>query len=181
MSTPRPLLFLDVDGVLCLSKPYGGHALKTQPPGIWDLLFARHAVEALNLVMREHAPQVVITSSWLSFLEHGAFDKVFRKTGLSLVADGLHPAWEAPQNANETRCAAIDRWFQEYGWPGEPYVILDDMESGTGLKRSYHDYRGRVVFCDEGVGLSVENWLQISLCLDTVPAPRDGFSRGPKP
>lgn len=171
MSTRRALLFLDMDEVLCLNNPYGGHALKNQPPGIWDLLFHRPAVEVLNLVMKEHGPQVIITSSWLSFLEHAAFDKVFRKTGLSAVADNLHAAWEAPQNAGETRCAAIDRWFQEYGWPGQPYVILDDMQSGTGLKGSYHDSRGRVVFCEEGVGLSVENWLQISLCLDTVPAP----------
>jgi hypothetical protein len=46
----------------------------------------------------------------------------------------------------------FDRWL-EANHRGEPYVILDDELSGTGLRPSEHDRCGRLVLCKEQVGL----------------------------
>ena len=80
------------------------------------------------------------------------FERLFKMTGLEVLNESLHDAWEAPQNRGETRAQAIDRWLAEHH-RGEPYVIFDDELSGTGLKRSVHETRGRLVLCKEGVGL----------------------------
>ena len=36
---------------------------------------------------------------------------------------------------------------------GEPFVVLDDELSGTGLRASRLDRDGQVVFCEKNVGL----------------------------
>ena len=80
------------------------------------------------------------------------FERLFTMAGLEVLDESLHDAWEAPQNRGETRAQAIDRWLAAYHG-GEPSVILDDELSGTGLSRSVHEKRGRLVLCIEDVGL----------------------------
>ena len=96
------------------------------------------------------------------------FERVFVETGLERVNLALHPDCEAPQLRGETRCAAIDRWLAK-NHVGEPYAILDDLLSGTGLMGSIHDREERVTFCKEGVGLHRGHLEAIARALKSLP------------
>lgn len=123
-----------------------------RPDDLWERLFAADATAVLLEVLQQTSARVVITTSWLRFLERPTFETIFQLTGLSIVVDALHPAWEAPQDRGMTRLTAIERWLSQHH-AGEPYAVLDDELSGTGLKGSKHDKERRVLLCKAGVGL----------------------------
>lgn len=152
----RPLVFLDFDDVICVNKPYGGHDVMRSealiPTDLWVRLWHPPAVATLKTVFEEFAPQVVITSSWLRFLDRDGVASLFGKTGLEFVSDALHPAWEAPQNQGATRLNAIETWLVS-NYDGQPVIVLDDDQSGTGLRGSRLDRVGCIILCDTDVGL----------------------------
>lgn len=147
---------LDFDDVICLSRPYGGSELwlpeAERPADLYERLWHAPASRALLEVMTEFRPQVVVTTSWLRFMQRPAFEALFHATGLGVVADSLHEHWEAPAMRGWTRHTAIESWLTRH-YQGEPLVVLDDEFSGTGLKSSRLDRAGCVVLCDGDVGL----------------------------
>ncbi len=171
-----PLILLDFDDVIVLNRHggFGGFDLLSPnpPPELWSRLFHGPATQVLVDAITEHRAQLVLTTSWLRFLPREGFEQLFAKTGLEVLAANLHNAWEAPQNRGETRAEAINRWLAAHH-RGEPYVILDDELSGTGLHRSVHDKRGRLVLCKENVGLQREHVAAIrtSLARPCEPSP----------
>lgn len=152
-----PLVFLDFDDVLCMQKPYGGYDVfqpeAEQPADLWERLWHPPAAQTLLAIIEEHRPAVVITTSWLRLLERDGFVGLFHRTGLGVIADALHEAWEAPQDRGRTRYQAIERWLHER-YEGQPLVVLDDELSGTGLRGSRLDKVGSVVLCKANVGLN---------------------------
>jgi len=80
------------------------------------------------------------------------FIALFQRTGLGVIADLLHDAWDAQQDRGCTRAQAIEKWLCAR-YEGQPLVILDDELSGTGLIKSSLDKAGCVVLCKAGVGL----------------------------
>lgn len=92
MTELRPLIFLDIDDVLCLNDPYGGYDLlvKPYPVDFWQKLFSPKAVSALLDIVSEHHPQIVLTTSWMRMLERAGFEGVFHATGLAPVGERLH-------------------------------------------------------------------------------------------
>jgi hypothetical protein len=156
----RPLIFLDFDDVLCLNAPYGGNHLRLvadqQPPDLWERLWHPPSIETLLTIMEEFDPHVVITTSWLRFMERDGFISLFKRTGLSTVADALHDSWEAPQNFGETRRGAIEAWLENH-YEGQGFVILDDVHSGTGLRGSKLDKLGCLILCETTRGLQGEH------------------------
>lgn len=157
IKTPgRPLVFLDFDDVICINKPYGGHdVLRSEahvPTDLWERLWHPPAVATLKAIFEEFAPQVIITSSWLRFLDRAGVDSLFVKTGLDMVSSALHPAWEAPQNHWATRLHAIETWLGNH-YDGQSVVVLDDVQSGTGLRGSRLDRVGCVILCEADAGL----------------------------
>lgn len=149
------LLFLDFDGIICLNSPYGGYDLfdsSERPSDLYERLWHPPAVNALLSVLAGHQPRVVITTSWLRLMERDGFEALFRRTGLSAVADALHDAWEAPAMRDMTRHGAIERWLHAH-YTGEPLAIQDDDVSGTGLRGSKLDKLGCIVWCEQDVGL----------------------------
>jgi hypothetical protein len=173
MSNVPPTIFLDFDDVICLNCPYGGYDVMTKPwpNDLWELLFAAEAKAVLLDVLQQTSARVVITTSWLRFLERPAFEAVFKETGLAAVAAALHPSWDAPEDRDMTRSAAIDRWLSRQH-AGEPYVVIDDEQSGTGLKGSKHDKQGRVVLCAAGVGLRMTDFPAVITALRTPCRPQ---------
>lgn len=164
------LLFLDLDDVICLNSPYGAYDLfqvmEARPQDLYQRLFHAPAVKALLKVMSYAEPRVVMTTSWLSLMEREGFEELFRCTGLGLVAASLHGAWEAPALRGATRLDAINAWLSAHH-KGEPFVVLDDELSGTGLRGSVLDERGRVVLCEVNVGLREAHVRQILKALST--------------
>ncbi len=153
----RPLLFLDLDDVLCINKPYGGYDVfqpaAERPADLWERLWSPTAVGVLKEVLAKYDPRVVLTTSWLRLLNKDGFVAVFRHTGLGEVSDALHPSCEAPQDDGKTRHDAIMRWLNAH-YQGERFVVLDDDSSGTGLRGSKLNKSGHVVLCKTGVGLT---------------------------
>lgn len=149
----EPLLFLDFDDVINLERPYGGlHLLlRPQPHDIHLRLWHRPALEALLAVLYEVRPQIVLTTSWLRFLDVKTAKQLFERTGAHLLGELLHPEGEAPQQLGWTRLQCIEEWLTRNRWTG-PYVVLDDTLSGTGLQGSVADAEGRVIMCKPGEG-----------------------------
>jgi hypothetical protein len=169
----QPIVFLDFDEVIVLNEPgrFGGYdALAPNPPfELWSRLFHAPAVATLIEALEEHDARVVITTSWLRFMLRPALEGVFEHTGLQRISHRLHDAWEAPQQSRETRLNAINRWLSE-NHRGEPYVILDDADSGTGLRGSRHDLERRVVMCDPKTCLQRTQLGAIRFALTAPPA-----------
>ena len=175
----RPLVFLDFDDVIAVNNFYGGYDAVVpgpKPPDLYFRLFHPPAVALLLHAVEVHRPAVVITTSWLRFFERDGMEQLLRKTSMTAVADALHNAWEAPLQRGMNRLGQIDGWLARHH-AGEPYVILDDLSSGTGLRASEHDHAKRVVFCEVGVGLHNGHWPQITSAL-ALPSKRLG-QRGP--
>lgn len=169
----KPVLFLDIDDVICMSNPYGGYDVfqpaSEQPGDLWRRLWHPPAVEMLREVLAEHKPSVVITSSWLRLCDREGFVQLFLRTGLPEVADALHHAWEAPQDFGRTRLQAVEKWLYAR-YTGEPFVILDDALSGTGLRGSRLQKAGCVVLCEAGVGLHAGHLEAVHAALRPRPA-----------
>lgn len=149
------LLFLDFDDVICTNSPYGGYDAfsSDQPPeDLWSRLWNPAAASTLLAILEEHEPSVVVTTSWLRFMDRAGCESLFRRTGLAAVADSLHEVWEAPTDRGATRLMAIEKWLRE-NFRGEHLVVLDDELSGTGLRGSKFDRAGCVVLCEQDVGL----------------------------
>jgi hypothetical protein len=153
-TTPRKgLVFLDFDDVFCLNTHYGGYdvALPQRPADFYDLLFAASCVAVLRSIDEKHVLQYVITTSWLRFFDREALTALLANCGIQFVVDRLHPQWEAPQNSRETRASAIEHWLSQHH-SGEPFVVLDDVLSGTGIKES-KVLSQRTVLCEANTGL----------------------------
>lgn len=176
------LVFLDFDEVICLNEPYGGNDLMAseKPDDLWERLFHKPAVETLERILIEFEPRVVITTSWLWLMERGGFEALFAKCGMCFVAARLHEAWEAPQLARATRLHAIERWLSVHH-RGEPFVVLDDVMSGTGLTESQLAATGRVVLCEVGVGLHAGHLAQVRQALRTPVRSLSGGSMPASP
>lgn len=161
-----PLVFLDIDDVICVNAPYGGYDVfaPNQPSDLWDLLFHAPAVETLRTVADEFHPRFVITSSWLRLLERRGFEVIFERCGMQFVADQLHEAWEAAQTPRMTRLQSIEQWLTEHH-RGEPFVVLDDSLSGSGLAGSRLQSQGRVVLCKVSEGLNSSHLPQVRRAL----------------
>ena len=171
----RPTLFLDFDDVLCLNNPYSGHDVVrprgygvAQPADLWERLFAQSAKDVLLTVMAEFSPAVVITSSWLAYFERPGMETLLRNCGLLPIALALHEAWDVPSVQGKTRLQAIQGWMARHH-EGEPFVMLDDVESGTGLRGSALEKKGRVVLCHVNVGLTNEHLPAIRNALVQIP------------
>ncbi len=156
----RPVLLLDIDDVLALNTHYGARQVRNAmlapdqaPADLFDKVFSKAGIKYLNVLVDEFSPAVVMTTSWLAFLDREHFVRLFQQTGVHITDESFHRVWDAPQNYGTTRLDAITRWISE-NHDGEPLLILDDYLSGEGLVDSILDQSGRVVLCNVGVGFN---------------------------
>ncbi|QPF72683.1 hypothetical protein G8A07_06910 [Roseateles sp. DAIF2] len=150
---PRPTLFLDCDDVLCPNAPYGGlHAQLAlarpddAPPDIFERLFSPESVDVLNELIDEFSPRVVLTTSWLAFLDRPHFIEMFSRCRLEGVAANFHKRWDVPTDRGASRLQAIENWLERHHL-GEPILVLDDIQSGESLVGSFLQASGRAVLC----------------------------------
>jgi hypothetical protein len=176
-----PIVFLDIDDVLCLNDPYGGsdalEAVKgrhADPDTVLREIFAAEPKRVLERVHKEMNGQLryVISSSWRQVFSREQIEHVFRTADVGFVAVGLHEKWETPSRLRKTdRIEEIESWLHHYH-QGEPFVVLDDDYSGTSLTGIDEDLRhplaARVVLCPVGQGLIVEH---LPIILDALRRP----------
>jgi len=165
-----PIVFLDIDDVLCLNSPYGGsdalEAVKgrhADPDMVLREIFAAEPKRVLESVHKEMGGQLryVISSSWRQVFSREQIERVFRIADVGFLAVGLHEKWETPSRLLKTnRIEEIESWLHHYH-QGEPFVVLDDDYSGTSLigidEDLKHPLAARVVLCPVGVGLTDEH------------------------
>lgn len=157
----RPTVFLDIDDVLALNERYGGLDVQRAavnpecaPNDLYRKVFSPEAVGALNELLHEFNPRVVLTTSWLKILRREHFIDLFSRTGVSISGASLHKQWDAPQDDGISRMEAIERWLKQ-NHQGEPIVVLDDCASGESLVGSLLHEAGRIVLCEVDGGFNL--------------------------
>ena len=182
-----PIVFLDMDDVLCLNDPYTGFdaldALRGRHESedeVLAQLFAPAAVAALTQVHERMQGRVryVISSTWREFFQFEEFCDVLRHGGLGFVADGFHPgaggeAWCTPPGMGSTeRVAEISNWLLLHH-RREPFAIIDDETSGASLGQAIRDPRhlchDRIVLCDPKTGLHAGHVERVVQMLSQAP------------
>ena len=174
MTHPKllPLVFLDIDDVLCMSSPHGGFDVievvagrHVNPDAVYRSLFVERARDALKRVHDAFAGQLlyVISSTWREVFDRGQLGEVFRRSGLDFVANRLHDEarWCTPAKLRRgRRVDEIAQWLDRHH-QAEPFAIIDDTFSGPSLQPALadasHRFAGRVVLCEENVGLTPEH------------------------
>ncbi len=162
------VVFTDIDDVLVLQR--AADFDKHSPDLTADLcrrLLHPPAVQVLASLVDAGA-RLVITSNWTRFLRKDGFRELFNLGGYPTLSAALHPAWQAPKAPGGTRLDAVNTWLSAHH-VGEPYAIIDDTDSGTGLRGSVHDLDGRLVLCQPGVGLHAGHLPQIEAALKVLP------------
>ena len=184
-----PVLFLDLDDVLCINSPCGGfdaiaavNGRHVNPAWVYQRLFEPDAVSAMKQVhdKMNAAVRYVISSTWRESFSRAQLEVVFRRTGLGFVANRLLEGekWRTPPKFGRSRrIDEIAQWLDRHH-QGESFVILDDTHSGASLiptmhpspmrssnvpaprhsgESALHPFAGRVVLCDENVGLTSDH------------------------
>lgn len=111
--TTRPLVFLDIDGVLVTARSW-------RTPSRFD----GDAVAALNLLTERIGAAIVLSSTW-RFMPRVV--TILREAGVKGVIVG-----KTPHLYDQPRGAEIKAWLVEHRWD-QPYVILDDDADMDGL------------------------------------------------
>lgn len=157
----RPLVFLDMDDVLCLDDVHhSGKMLKILEqaipdyPEMWELLVDADAAENLRHLNSEFVPVYVISSSWATYLNLEQMCQVLTRTQLHFVVDNLHAEWRTPRALSSSRRDEIEWWLEAYREPLQPFIIIDDSWSGTRLAHSPLAADGHVVLCRGGYGFT---------------------------
>jgi hypothetical protein len=165
-----PIVFLDIDDVLCLNNPYGGaDALEAvqgrhaEPDRVLREVFCAEAMRVLETLHADMGGKLryVISSSWRRAFSREQIERIFVTAGLDFVVASLHEQWETPRKLwPAERIEEIQSWLQRHH-RGEPFVILDDEYSGGSLLAAYgdldHPMAERVVLCELEVGLTAEH------------------------
>lgn len=151
---PLPIIFLDLDDVIVLNRgaSFDKHHLDELDDNICRQLIHPPAGHALTELIDKFAPSIVVTSNWVRFTSRVAFERLLRLGVYEQAALSLHDAWCASRRAGATRVQVIEAWLAEHH-RDEPYIVIDDPDSGSSLLGTVHDKAGRVLLCPVGTGL----------------------------
>ncbi|WP_368039976.1 HAD domain-containing protein [Sphingomonas bacterium] len=149
----QPVVFLDIDGVLNLTKvawrtvevPRSRGPGRPGKPGarklVWEREFRREPVQQLDRLLEQTRASLVLSSSWRLQL------------GVRTVLEGFgvqgpwHEVWRT-DDLDGGRGAQIERWLAANGRPR--HVILDDWP------HELHGHWGQVVLTNNQTGLTRE-------------------------
>lgn len=171
----RAVLFLDIDDVICLNKPYGGYDValalspssrgkeNAAPPDLWNQLFDAAACAHLRRIDEEFHPVYVLSTSWARILDDDGLREALVRGGLGFVVDNLHPHMVTPKiNGRTNRWAEISAWLQAHPTYATGWVVLDDELSGTGLDVGQPaEHRPFIVLCREWVGFTEVEYVKL--------------------
>ena len=195
-SRALPVLFLDLDDVLCLNDSYSGFAAVEAINGrhhsaatVFRKVFASGPSQVLRRTHESMGGELryVISSTWRESFGREQMCELFRRAGLEFVANALDDGerWRTTVKLRRLRrvdeiAAWLDRFHQ-----GEPFAIVDDVLSGASLLPALtlpdHPFVGRVVLCEENVGLSAEHMQTIVDALQRpLRAPHESEGRRPE-
>ncbi len=160
-SPARPVVFLDIDDVLCVHRTLNTRQVLAALAGdetvdaasIWQQVFHASARENLRQLHEEFEPMYIISSSWTLHLSREQLCETFRRTGLEFVSDCLHEHWCTPRDDDSYRLVEIEAWLDTHALVEPvPFLILDDLISGQSIPGSHlEEY---AVLCDAWMGFT---------------------------
>jgi hypothetical protein len=160
-SSVRPIVFLDMDDVLCLSDRFGSREMLKiirqevpDRPELWAGLVDAEAAANLYELHTQFIPLYVISSSWATYLDQDQMCQTLSRTKLQFVVDNLHAEWRTPRALSSTRRDEVEWWLDANREPEQPFLVIDDSNSGTGLAHSPLALDGHVVICRSGYGFT---------------------------
>ena len=160
-SSARPVVFLDIDDVLCVHRTLNTRQVLAALAGdetvdaaaVWQQIFHASARENLRQLHDEFAPMYVISSSWTLHLTCEQLCETFRMTGLDFITENLHEHWRTPRDDDSYRMTEIDAWLDTHALlTPVPFLILDDLISGQSIPGSHLE--GNAVLCDAWTGFT---------------------------
>ena len=147
------ILFLDHDGVICLSPQWGGRFKNKE--GL-DLMFDRFddkAVKVLNKIIEETDCEIVVSSDWRLFATLEQMQELYLIRGIlkspidytpltadtDVIPDGFtFDRWE--WEVQQSRCFEIKTWLKRHteitNW-----VAVDDMNMSSDYKFEYDSHK----------------------------------------
>ena len=143
------ILFLDNDGVVCLSTEWGGRAKKKMKylkefPGIENLPayvkmdnFNDKAVKTLNLILEQTGAEIVVSSDWKLYCTLDELKEMFTKYGVIKEPIDTTPNITLQYDKNyytaeelaEYRVSEIKTWLKEHPEVTQ-WVAVDDLPLG---------------------------------------------------
>ena len=121
------LLFLDLDGVLCLDNQAGSRFKK---PNKFDCdLFDKGAVQVLNEILIENRDiEIVVSSDWKDHLSLPLMREMFLWQGVVKEPIGFTPRLEGiSTQLEEWRSREILTWLKHHNSFSENWVAVDDL------------------------------------------------------
>lgn len=156
-----PIVFLDMDDVLCLSNQFGSREMlkiirqeSPDRPELWAGLVDAEAAANLYELHMDFRPAFVVSSSWATYLDREQMCQALTRTNLQFVVDNLHAEWRTPRARSSSRRDEITWWLDEHRQPGQAFLVIDDSYSGIGLAHSPLALDGHVVLCRSGYGFT---------------------------
>jgi hypothetical protein len=163
------VIFLDHDGVICLSTEWGGRYKKQNKWGKRKLSttpievpmeyrfdnFNKKAIKVLNEILEETGAEVVVSSDWKRWCTVEEMGEYYESQGIvkKPIAftpnlgecnnyDGSFP-WNRSWDLEQTRTLEIDQYLKRHPEVTE-WVAIDDLDMGkTGMSHSVkweHDW-----------------------------------------
>ena len=156
----RPIIFLDIDGVL--------NRTATAP----QLIVERDKVEILNEICASTGAEVVLTTYWRHFEEYIGYifmrhdcleiEVVGRTSGMPHLADSVHHDLHVSTNRIQEIKSYLDARFEEEKYP--KFVIVDDKE----VVSKGHEWSNRFVQTKAEIGLTNERAQRMIESLERV-------------
>ena len=143
------VIFLDNDGVVCLSSEWGGRAKKKlkylkEFPGVEDLPayikmdnFNDKAVKTLNLILEQTGAEIVVSSDWKLYCTLEELQEMFTKYGVIKQPIDTTPNIPLKYDKNyytaeelaEYRVSEVNMWLKEHPEVTQ-WVAVDDLPLG---------------------------------------------------
>jgi len=145
----NPIIFLDIDGVLCTARScvrQGGLMQILDPVGIW----------MLSSIIEEFNAKLVLSSTWRKFHDQMSMIAILQNSGMPKVP--WHQNWKTPEG-HGPRGNEIQEWLENNGGPDPIYVIIDDDSD------MLPEQMTRFVKTDSYEGISYENYGDIKMSL----------------
>lgn len=171
MTVPKPVVFLDIDGVLCTIRA----CVATGDKGGLKYLDPI-AVKCFERILESVNAQYVVSSSWR--IIHPDIPAILKCVGLH--GEPFYPDdWKlgtkkykdsrefyyTPRHEKQFRGHEVDMWLDRYG--KRPYIILDDESDFTDYQKKHHliktDEMNGILFehmeeAIDNLKKQVENW-----------------------
>lgn len=134
------IIFLDIDGVICLSREWGSRKRKInrweleggegEPPATIRLDdFNKVAVDVLNDIILTSGADIVISSDWRLYATLDEMKDLFHQFGVIKGPIDFTPELQTTTKHDNIRVDEIKSWLESHP-KVEKWVAIDDMDLG---------------------------------------------------